>query len=288
MGVEQIAMPAPAVDRVGLAAEAQACVEHPDFDAAMRGFCRDLSNFHSIEFFRRTGVVDTITWATAIMILYLDAYAPEQANASRIVAICEGGGLSGASAARNAIAVLRQGGMVVADHASGAGRAHRLHPTPALIDMMQRELSIRLGAMERVVAWPKPAAEWARTEGVLMAFVRKNIEAYMHEKYRLYDDFPEIRAFMDRHCGYLILMDSLPRLEVSSDGASGALPLSEIARKYAVSRAHVRKLFSAAAEQDWLFFETGGRLAVPPAALDRFRLWFGHEFAWTRRLVGTL
>lgn len=288
MGMEQIDMAAPAADRAGLFAEARACVDHPDFDAAMSAFCRDLANFHSLEFFRRTGVVDTITWGAALLILYLDAYAPEQANASRIVAICEGGGLSGASAARNAIAVLRQAGMIAVDDDSGAGRAHRLRPTPALIGMMQRELSIRLAAMESVVAWPKPASEWAVSEGVLMAFVRKNVEAYTQDRFQLYGDFPEIRGFMDRHCGYLILMDSLPRLEVSSDGASGVLPLSEISRKFAVSRAHVRKLFAAAADQDWLCFESGGRLTLAPPEFDRFRLWFGHEFAWTRRLVGTL
>lgn len=285
MGVEQTAMAASRCDLSALAADAQACVEHPGFDAAMRAFCRDLSRFYSMEFFRRGGVVDTITWATAVMLLYLDAYAPEHANANRLVAICTGGGLSGATAVRNAIALLRQSGMILVDGRAENGRAQRLRPSPHMVAQMQSELALRLAAIEPVIRWPKPAAEWARTEGVLLAFARGNIEAYRDENFTLYSTFPEIRAFMDRHCGYLILMDALTRLDVSAEGASTVLPLSELSRKYAVSRAHVRKLFAAAAAQGWLAFEAGGRLAIPAANFARFRLWFGYEFVWTRRLV---
>lgn len=273
------------VDAVALAAEAQGYVEHPDFDAAMRAFCRGLADFYSLGFFRRTGVVDTITWATAVMLLYLDAYAPDQANASRLVSIFGKGGLSGATAARNAIELLRQGGMVESDRAPGPGRAHRLRPTPALLDTMHRELSVRLSAMEPVIAWPRPADEWARREDVLMVFVRRNVEAFQGSRYTLYENFPEIRAFMDRRCGYAILMESLGRVDFSLDGASGILPLSEISGKFAVSRAHMRKLFGAAAARGWLTYESGGRLTIPPETLGRFRLWFGHEFAWMRKLV---
>lgn len=189
---------------------------------------------------------------------------------------------------RNAIALLRQSGMILVDGRAANGSAQRLRPAPQLVATMQSELALRLAAMEPVMEWPKPAAEWARTEGVLMAFVRGNVEAYRRERFTLYSAFPEIRAFMDRHCGYLILMDSLTRLAVSNGGASAVLPLSEMSRKYDVSRAHVRKLFRAAAARDWLIFEDGGRLTIPATTFSRFRLWFGHEFVWTHRLVGRL
>jgi hypothetical protein len=65
--------------------------------------------------------------------------------------------------------------------------------------------------MEPVIAWPKPAMEWARTEGVLAAFVRGNVEAYRRERHILFEHFPEVRSFMDRHCGYHILMEALGR-----------------------------------------------------------------------------
>jgi hypothetical protein len=275
-------------DLTDLLREAETHAHHPRFDAAMQAFCRGLADFHSVGFTRHTGVVDTITWAVAILALYLDSHAPRKANASHIVAICADGGLAGATAVRNAISLLRRGGMIVVDDRRAAGHAHRLHPTPALLATMKDNLSIRLSAMEGVVAWPKPAAEWARTEGVLEAFVRGNVEAYRRERYVLYEQFPEIRAFMDRHCGYHILLDVLGRLEMSPLGASTVVPLSEVGERFGVSRTHVRKLFAAAATRGWFRFEPGGRLAIGGAFLARCRLWFGLEFAWARRLVGSL
>ena len=275
-------------DLTDLAGEAEQYVAHPDFDSAMHAFCRGLADFHSVDLTRRAGVVDTVTWAVTLLVLYLDAHAPQGANASRIVAICGEGQLAGATAVRNAISLLQQGGMIIGDKPMTVGRARRLRPTPALIETMQDNLAIRFSAMEPVIAWPKPAREWAQTEGVLAAFVRGNVEAYRRERHILFEHFPEVRSFMDRHCGYHILMEALSRLDISSHSASGTISLSEVADKFAVSRTHVRKLFAAAADREWLDFEPGGRLTIGGKALARYRLWFGHEFAWVRRVVGAL
>jgi hypothetical protein len=275
-------------DLTDLLREAEMHTKHPRFDAAMQAFCRGLADFHSVDFTRRTGIVDTITWAIAVLVLYLDVHAPQNANASQLVAICGEGGLGGATAVRNAILLLRRGGMIVADDRVDAGHAHRLRPTPALISTMKDNLSTRLAAMEAVVPWPRPAAEWARTEGVLDAFVRGNVEAYRRQRYVLFEQFPEVRAFMDRHCGYHILLDMFGRLQVGAPGASTVLPLSEVAEKFGVSRTHVRKLFAAAADRGWLSFEPGGRVTIDATSFSRFRLWFGLEFTWARRLVGSV
>jgi len=266
--------------------EAASYVEHPQFDVAMRAFCGGLAEFHSVARTRRTGGVDTITWAVTMLVIYLDAYSPQHANAAQIVAICQEGRLSVATATRNAIALLRQAGMITADGAAGGGRAHRFSPTPALIETTQDNLAIRFAAMEPLIAWPKPAGEWARTDSVLLAFARGNVEALRYGGYKLYDNFPEVRNFMDRRCGYLVLLYSLARLEMSADGGTAVMCLSEVAADFAVSRAHIRKLFAEATARRWLSFEPGsGRLVVSAQALARYRLWFGHEFAWMRRLT---
>ena len=275
-------------DLANLDEEAEAYVAHPDFDKAMLAWCRGLAEFHSVQRSRRAGVVDTVTWAATLLVVYLDATEPQGANTRRLIKICAEGPLAGAKAVRNAIALLRQGGMVIDEEAPAAGRARRLRPTVALIETMRNNLAIRFSAMEPVVVWPKPAMEWARTEGVLARFVRGNVEAYRRERHILFEPFPEVRTFMDRHCGYHILMDSLSCLEISTHGASGAISVSRVAEKFAVSRAHVRKLFAAAAVRGWLDFETGGRLTIRPETLARYRLWFGNEFAWVRRVAGAL
>lgn len=177
-------------DLTGLSREAEEYVVHPDFDEAMLAFCRGLAYFHSVDLKRRAGVVDTVTWAVTLLVLYLDAHAPQSANASQVVAICAEGKLAGATAVRNAIALLQRGGMVVGDEPPVVGRARRLRPTPALVETMHENLAIRFSAMEPVIAWPKPAMEWARTEGVLAAFVRGNVEAYRRERHILFEHFP--------------------------------------------------------------------------------------------------
>jgi hypothetical protein len=268
--------------------EAKQHVEHPAFDEAMLAFCRGLADFHSVALSRRAGVVDTVTWAVALLVLYLHEHAPERANASRLVAICAQGQLAGATAVRNAIALMRQGGMIVSDEPSTTGLAHRLRPTAALIATMQDNLAIRFSAIEPVIAWPKPAAAWARTDGVLSSFVRGNVEAYRRERHILFEPFPEVRTFMDRHCGYHILMEIISRLAISEQGASGIVSLSGVSDKFAVSRPHVRKLLQAASERDWLSYESSGQLTIGAHALARYRLWFGHEFTWIRRVAGEL
>lgn len=90
------------------------------------GLLWGLADFHSIARSRRTGVVDTITWAVAVMTLYLDVHAPQGANAGKIVAVCAEGGLGGGAVVRNAITFLHQGGMIAVDRSPGAGRAHRV------------------------------------------------------------------------------------------------------------------------------------------------------------------
>ena len=90
-------------DRAHLLEEAQALTAHPGFDRAMRAFCRNLTDFHAAGSAHRVGIVDTITWSIAVLVLYYDFVEPSGAHASQLVAICRSGGLSGAAAARNAI-----------------------------------------------------------------------------------------------------------------------------------------------------------------------------------------
>ena len=60
-------------DLTDLSREAEGYVVHPDFDKAMLAFCRGLAYFHSVDLTRRAGVVDTVTWAVTLFVLYLDA-----------------------------------------------------------------------------------------------------------------------------------------------------------------------------------------------------------------------
>jgi hypothetical protein len=120
---------------------------------------------------------------------------------------------------RNAIARHVQAGTIAAEEPRAAGLARRLRPTPKLVATMKHNLAVRLAAIEPVIAWPKPAAEWAHTDRALDDFVRGNVEAYRRDRYALFQKFPEVRGFMDRHCGYHVPLDALARLETGAEGA---------------------------------------------------------------------
>jgi hypothetical protein len=271
-------------DRAQLLEEAQALTAHPSFDEAMRAFCRNLTDFHAPENARRVGIVDTITWAVAVLVLHFHFSEPSGVHASRLIDICRSGGLAGAVATRNAIYALRQRGMIAEDEA-GPGLPRKLRPTAKLMATMQENLTVRLAAIERVIAFPAPAAEWARASGVLAAFLGGNVAAHRRDNFLLFEGFPEVRAFMDRRSGYLVLLDALSRAEATSEGAGTLAPPSELARRHAISRAHVLKLFGDAAAQGWLAYQAGGRVEFSAESYDRLRLWVGYEFAWTRRLL---
>lgn len=274
----------PPPDRAGLWEEAHALTAHPAFEEALRAFCRNLTGFHSPQNERRVGFVDTITWSIAVLIMHLDG-EPGGANASQLVALCRAGGLSGAASARNAIDALRNCGMIAVEDEARPGLPRRLCPTRKLVEAMHDNLAARLAAIERVSPWPAPAHVWARAPGVLPAFLGGNVAAYQQDKYLLFERFPEVRAFMDRRCGYLVLLDALGRAEAANGAAIASAPPSELAAKYAVSRAHIRKLFGNAAGPGWLAYEHGGRVTFSAECYGRLRLWIGHEFAWTRRLL---
>ena len=248
----------------------------------MLAFCRGLADFHATGLSGRGGVVDTVTFAVAMLTLYFDRYGPERANANYFAALCADGKLAGATAVRNAIARHLHAGMILAEEPRVAGAA----PSPetdakALRGDRGVDLAVRLAAIEPVIAWPKPAAEWAETDGALDGFVRGNVEAYRRARYTLFQKFPEVRGFMDRHCGYHILLDALARMEARDKGAFGVLRLHEVAARFAVSRAHVRKLFAAAnARAGGAPLEAAALLRTDGETLDSFRSWSRLWCAW--------
>jgi hypothetical protein len=199
--------------------------------------------------------------------------------------MCCRGGLAGRVATQNAIHALRNRGMIEIDGAAARGAAQRLRATPKLAGRMREELSVRLQAMSPVIPWPAPAAEFALAPDVVRTFLAGNIVAYREFDFVLYSGFPEVKSFMDRRHGYVVLLHVLSRTEAAGRFALATTPPSEIAMRFDVSRAHVRKLFAAAAARGWLNCARGGRIDFDAGVYDRLRLWIALEFAWTRWLL---
>ena len=269
----------------GLMAEAQAWTRRPAFDAALRRFCEGMVAFHSGRRVANVGLGRTLNWAAASFVVYLDHARPEGVGFSQILQICAAGGLGGRKAVRHALDALIATDLARLHDRPDDARVRRLRPTPALLALHRESLAARLSALELVQPLWAPGREIARDPAALYAFLGGNVEAFATARFRLYDEFPEVRAFMDRACGYLILLDLLRAAPFGARDADYARA-SRLAEAFHVSRAHVRKLLAMAQAQGWLVEgPRRGDVALSPAFAARLRLWIGAEFVWLSRLV---
>jgi hypothetical protein len=253
----------------------------------LKTFCDRLIDFHVGRRLNNIGMGYTLGWATAALIVYLDHALPEGVTTAQLVRLLTAGRLAGPKAVKGAISVLLSF-RLIEEHAHGFDRrAKRLRPTDLLLDVQRDNIVARLSALEIVQPLPKPACEWGRENSVVIAFLGGNVRAFAHHKFRLYDGFPEIRAFMDRASGFLVLLDILRRADDVRGGAivTAASP-SALASRFDVSRAHVRKLLTAAQAQRWLDIDANsGRVLLDPSFHHRLILWIALEFVWMWRLV---
>jgi hypothetical protein len=275
-------------DLAALEDEARMIETHPDFDRALGAFCDGLISFHSGRRLANLGLGYTLGWAVATLVLYLDHASPEGTTSAKLIELCTAGGLAGAKAVKGAVRVLLSFGLLAEETRPDDRRAKRLRPTELLFDIQTDNIVARMAALEILRPLPGPAREWGRRREVLLAFCRGNVEAFARHRFKLYDGFPEVRAFMDRACGYLVLLYILNSVGPTSAAATPAtVSLSAIAARFDVSRAHVRKLLAAARDQGWL---KGGskrdQIFLEPSFHRRLRHWIALEFVWAWRLVG--
>lgn len=276
-----------APDLAALEDEARALLKHPNFDRALAAFCKGMVGSYTGRRLANIGLGHTLGWLVSILIIYLDHAMPEAATSTKLSEICVAGGLAGAKAVKGAIRVLLSFGLIAQETHATDRRAKRLRPTQLLLDIHSENIVARLSALEIVQPLPKPARDYGRERSVMLAFFGGNIEALAQSGFRLYDGFPEIRAFMDRACGYLILLDILNGVAPAHDGmlAATASP-SAIATRFDISRTHVRKLLVMARDNGWLRLELRhDSVALEPSFHQRLRHWVALEFVWTWQLV---
>lgn len=275
-----------APDPVELAAEAAELARDANFSRAAGAFCDGLVGYAAQVRRLNVGAADTLRWALATLTIALDDAAPGGATAARLARLAAAGGLGGPAAVRGGLQALAAGGLVTLEPDPQDRRARRVRPTALLLGVMQAGLAVRLGALEQVRPLPAPAGVWAARPGVLPQFLARNARAFVGG-FRLTDSFPEVRALMDRHGGYLILLQLIARAEPHGGAVRSQVSPSRAAGEAGVSRAQVRKVLALAAAAGWLApVGSGGEVRMSAQALARLRQWIAHEFAWTWRLVG--
>jgi hypothetical protein len=274
-------------DLAGLQNEALALQQHPNFDRALAAFCSGMVGFHTGRRLANIGLGHTLGWAISVLVIYLDHAAPEGTTAAQLVKLCTSGSLSGAKAVKGSIRVLLALKLVEKEAHRTDRRAKRLRPSELLLQIHHDNIVARLTALEFVQPLPQPAIRWGRERSVLLSYFGGNTKAFARSKFRLYDGFPEIRAFMDRASGYPILLDILNSVTATTNGgiAATASP-SAIAARFDISRAHVRKLLAMACDNGWMEFQKErNQILIERNFHQRLRHWIALEFVWIWRLV---
>jgi hypothetical protein len=232
-----------------------ALIAHPRFPDAMRAMLTA-----AVQLFKGNRILNHVGFdrgrvVTAILVLYLHvSRRPDDPTsgltAQRLKALCVEQDVCSPGRARAMLALLRLFGYV-APASGGDRRSKRLEPTDLLINSLRQ----RWAAMFDAIAMMLPEGAAARASlnrpEFLAAFVRRLVDHY-RTGLRVLQFTPELRPFAERNAGLMIL-SSLVIAGEADDTMPPARPvhisISELARRFSVSRAHVLRLLRDAAAE---------------------------------------
>ncbi len=232
-----------------------ALCRNPRFPEAVRAVLTD-----NVRFYRGNRVLNYIGYDRGRLVVAVLAYylhvsrRPDDPNsgltARGLQSLCVEQDVCSPGRARALLSLLRLFGYVVPAPASDR-RFKLLVPTEFLTD----SLRLRWGALFDAIALLLPEGAAARAaldrDDFLAAFVRRGI-AHYRSGLRALQFTPELRLFAERNAGLTILF-SLVIAAAPDDTVPPTRPvrisISELARRFSVSRAHVLQLLRDAAAE---------------------------------------
>jgi DNA-binding MarR family transcriptional regulator len=248
----------PAIARAGgeLSPDAVAAlIRHPRFAAAMRAALTE-----NVRLYKGNRILNHVGYdrgrlVTAILAFYLHVSREpgdptSGLTAQRLKSLCVEQDVCSPGRARAMLSLLRLFGYV-APAAGGDRRFKRLEPTELLIASLRQ----RWAGMFEAVAMMLPEGDAARVcldrADFLAAFVRSVVDHY-RGGLRALQFTPELAPFAERNAGLTILFSLVIAGETDDTMPPTRpvrIPISELARRFSVSRAHVLRLLREAAAE---------------------------------------
>lgn len=173
----------------------------------------------------------------------------------------------------------------------GTRGRRRIVPTESLLSTMGVWFGANLAAVECLEPLPRPAAQLGARADLLCEVLSYGVCAYLHSGFVLSLDYPEVRAFMAREQGYLVLMalaESMSHEPALPTGSVAArAPSLALGQRLGVSRGTVRNLLNMALQQGWvLSIGRGGHdVMLSPGFAQRCTEWMSLELAWMSGMV---
>jgi hypothetical protein len=260
------------------AAVAAAC-GHPQFAAAMRALLAD-----NVALYRGNRILNYVGYdrgrlILGIMALYLHAGRRDDdpgsgLTAQNLKALCVEQDVCSPGRARAMLSLLQLFGYLGRAPASD-GRHKQLAPTPLLIAFLRERWGAMLGATALVAPDIASARAALARDDFLAAFARHVVDEF-RTGVRTLAVTPLLRPFAEHNAGIMIL-SSLALAGDADDtmppSAPVRLSISELARRFSVSRAHVLRLLRAAEAEGLIARNANGQETVTfqPLLVDALR-----------------
>src|SRR5262245_46079118 len=252
---------------------------HPQFAAAMRALLAD-----NVRLYRGNRILNHVGYDRGrlmIGILALYLHGSRRADdpgsgltAQRLKALCVEQDVCSAGRARAMLSLLQLFGYL--ERAQGAdGRYKQLAPTPLLLAYLRERWSAMLGATALVVPAVAAARDALARDDFISTLARHVVDEF-RTGIRTLAVTPTLKPFAEHNAGIMILSslalaggegDSMP------PGAPVHLSISELARRFSVSRAHVLWLLRDATAHGLMTRGTSGEDAITftPALAEALR-----------------
>lgn len=282
-------------DAKTLLAEADAIRAHRAFPEALRRYTGTaLDTFEGRDLDAKL-VCQTARYVTLFMILYLhDTADPEDpsggATVTRLQEIVALGPFASPGWVKLAVRVFHRTGLIEYRPPGPDRRLRRFAPTERLLDTGRQALAAMLGALSLVHPLPGAPEELAHRPGAVEGFARATVEVYLAHRFIVLAPFPEIAALLGRDYGHLIFAHLLRTMREADNGDIVAeAPSGDLARRFGVSRAHVRNVLELATGMDFLTVERKGGHVVhlTPRFVDLCERWVATDLAWMHFLTRT-
>jgi hypothetical protein len=231
---------------------------HPRFGEAMREAANGLTKLYEGNRVLNALINDRGRMAMGFLALYLHwTRRPAESNSgltvSRLKAICVERKYSSAGRAEAMIALMRLFGYVEPAQNSEDRRQRLLVPTDKLVGIHLERWLCQFTAMAMVMEEGRCALEALKRPEFPPAFIRELCERHF-EGLRVLDAAPQVELFVDRNAGTMIMFYLLTHAApaASADQQPIRISISNLSRRFGVSRAHVRKLLNDAAAEGLL------------------------------------
>jgi hypothetical protein len=263
---------------------------HPRFPEAMRLFAKGI-----VEVFRGDRLLNLLVSDRGRMVIgFLSLYlhnesAPngrgEGFSVGEMKALVASLGIASPGRTGAVLTMMRVAGYLSGATAAEDRRKHVLVPTERL-RAAHRERWVRIARAMRPVL-PEAAAVFRLGDPEFEAAFVRLTSSYFIEGTRLVDAAPQLTLFVERNAGLVILFDIL-----STAGSDDTFPsmrpvslsISALARRFSVSRAHVRTLLRDA-EAAGLIERSGDgtRVAIRPDLVEALKNFFAFSLVFVAR-----